>query len=42
MLAPQDAFVFLWMLAGWTAVWSLPLSALIGASMLSTYLTVIR
>ena len=39
MLAPQDAFVFLWMLAGWTAVWSLPLSVLIGASMLSTYLT---
>ena len=39
MLAPQDAFVFLWMLAGWTAVWSLPLIAVVGGSMLSTYLT---
>jgi hypothetical protein len=39
MLGPQDAFVFLWMLAGWTAVWSLPLSAVMGVSILSTYLT---
>ena len=39
MLGPPDAFVFLWMLAGWTAAWSLPLSALMGAPMFSTYLT---
>lgn len=39
MLAPMDAFVFLFMLMGWTAVWSLPVIALLGASLFATYLT---
>lgn len=39
MLAPTDAFVFLLMLVVWTAVWSLPLVALVGAPLLATYLT---
>lgn len=39
MLGPQDAFVFLFLLMGWTAVWSLPLIALMGAPFVPTYLT---
>jgi hypothetical protein len=39
MLGPQDAFIFLLLLMGWTAAWSLPLIALIGVPFVATYLT---
>ncbi len=39
MLGPSDAFIFLFMLMGWTAAWSLPLVALLGSPLLATYLT---
>lgn len=39
MLGPSDAFIFLFLLMAWTAVWSLPLVALLGAPLFATYLT---
>lgn len=39
MLAWQDAAVFLVLLVGWTATWSLPLLWILGGAMLGPYLT---
>lgn len=39
MLAPQDAALFLGMLAVWTAAWSLPIAWISGASLVGVYLS---
>lgn len=39
MLSPSDAISFLFMLIGWTALWSLPLAALLGAPIIATFVT---
>jgi len=39
LLSWQDAAIFVMMLALWTAVWSLPVAALLGAPLAATYLT---
>ncbi|MGI9607562.1 MAG: sterol desaturase family protein [Acidimicrobiales bacterium] len=39
LLAGQDAAIFALLIAGWTAVWSLPILALAGGALLGPYLT---
>lgn len=39
MLGPQDAAIFLVLLMGWTAVWSIPLAAALSVPLLATYLS---
>ena len=39
MLGPIDAFVFLFLIAGWTALWSLPLLWILDSALLAPFLT---